>query len=263
MNNRNRIYPSELQPVSGRWLRGFRPIYQKELSYWFGTQRWISQLIIWLSLTAVPAIWMTPNSANDRGISYVTLFLWLAGTLVSIGAVILAQGSLIEEKITQTLLWICSKPVSPTGFILAKFAAYAVFMGSIALGIPALFIYVAAVLAGIPLQVSPLNYLLAIGMIYLILLFVLAMTLMLGAIFEQIRMVTAIGLFAILTGIGLASNPQFNAIGQYSVWVLQRDATATMMGQFPQEAWTAIGSAITLTVLCLLISIGWMKRYEL
>jgi ABC-2 type transport system permease protein len=244
-------------------MRGFRPIYQKELTYWFGTHRWISQLIIWMSLTAVPAILMTPSSASDRGISYLTLFLWLGSTLLSIGTIVLAQGTIIEEKLTQTLLWIYSKPLSPTGFILAKFSAYAVCIGTLALAVPAVFVYVAAMVSGLPSQVSPLSYLVAVWMVYLVVLFILSLTLMLGSIFDQVRAVTAIALFVFFGGASLNSNPQLRQIEPYSVWALPRYATATVVGQFPNEVWIAISSTVALTILCLLVSVWWIKRYEL
>lgn len=263
MKRRNRVHLSELQPVSGSWLRGFYPLYHKELSYWFGTHRWISQLILWASLTVVPAIWMTPGSANDRGVSYLTLFLWLSSSLLSIRTIILVQDTIIKEKLTQTLLWICSKPLSPFGFILAKFSAYAVFIGTLALAAPAVCIYVAAMLSGLPSQASPLNYLVALWMVYLMVVFMLALTLMLGAIFEQVRMVSAIALFVFFGGASLNSTPQLRQFEPYSVWALQHDATATLIGQFPNIAWMAMGSTIALTVLCLLVSVWGIKRYEL
>lgn len=193
MSDKSDVRPG-LQPVSNHWLRGFYPIYQKELAYWFGTGRWISQLIIWMSLTAVPAIWMTPSSTTDRGVSFLTLFLWLGSTLLSIGTIILVQGTIIEEKLTQTLIWICSKPLSRAAFILAKFAAHAILIGSIALGVPAIFTYLAAVFVGLPSQISLLNYLVGVCMVYMLLLFNLALTLMLGAIFNRVGAVTAIAL---------------------------------------------------------------------
>ncbi len=111
-----------------------------------------------MSLTALPAIWMTPGGASDRGISFLTLFLWLGSTLISIGTIILAQGAIIEEKLTQTLLWIYSKPLSTAGFILGKFTAYSVFIGVIALGVPGIFMYIAASVVGLPSQISLFNY---------------------------------------------------------------------------------------------------------
>jgi ABC-2 type transport system permease protein len=263
MNRRERVQPSELQPISGSLLRGFYPIYQKELSYWFGTNRWISQFIIWLSLTTVPAIMMTPGGVADRGLSYLTLFLMTGSSLLSIGAIILAQGTVIEEKLTQTLLWIFSKPLLPAGFILAKFSAYAVFMGVIALAAPAIVTYIAAMMSGLPAQASPLNYFWSICMIYLVMLSTLALTLMLGSIFERVRSVTASALFIFLGGASLNSHPQLRQIEPYSTWSLQRHAIATVVGQFPNEAWTAIGTTLMLTMSCLFVSTWWMRRYEL
>jgi ABC-2 type transport system permease protein len=161
------------------------------------------------------------------------------------------------------LLWVFSKPLSPTGFILAKFSAYAVFMGMIALAVPAIFIYVVAMLSGLSSQVSPLNYLMAIGMVYLVVLFILALTLMLGAIFERVRAVTAIALLIFFGGASLSSYPQLQQLESYSVWGLQRNATVALVGQFSNEAWIAVGSTFVLTMLCLSVSVWWMKRYEL
>jgi ABC-2 type transport system permease protein len=262
MSRRNRRHLSELQPVAGPWLRGFYPIYQKELSYWFGTHRWISQLIIWISLTAIPAIWMTPRNADDPGVSYLTLFLWLANTLLSIGTIILAQSTIIEEKLTQTLFWIYSKPLSSEGFILAKFSAYAVSIGTLALAVPAIFTYVAAMITGLSSQISLLNYFVALWMIYLTVLFFLALTLMLGSIFDRVGVVTAISLFVFFGGASLKSNPQLQRLEPYSLWALQNDAASTVVGQLPNEAWIAMSSTVILTLLCLLISVWWMRRYE-
>ncbi|MGV0024547.1 ABC transporter permease [Phormidesmis priestleyi] len=254
---------SELRRVSGGWLRGFRPIYQKELAYWFGTHRWISQLIIWMSLTAVPAIWMTPSSANDRGVSYLTLFLWLGGILLSIGTITLAQGTIIEEKLTQTLLWICSKPLSRAAFILAKFAAHAVLIGGIALGVPAIFTYIAAMMVGLPSSISLPNYLVAVGMVYTILMFILALTLMIGTFFNRVGAVTAIALFVFFGGASLSANPHLRQIEPYTVWALQRDAAKTAVGEFSSEAWIAVSSTIVLTGLCLAVAVWRMEQHEL
>ena len=263
MSHKNLVDESQLQRVSSSWLCGFRPIYQKELAYWFNPRRWISQLIIWMSLTALPAIWMTPGDAGDRGISFLTLFLWLGITLIPISTVILAQGAIIEEKLTQTLLWIYSKPLSTAGFILGKFAAYSVFIGVIALGVPGIFMYIAALVVGLPAQISLFNYLISVLMVYLVMLFTLALTMMLGVIFNQIRAVSAISLFVFFGGVSLNFNPQLQQIKPYTVWALQNDATATLVDQFPNEAWIAMSVTIVFTVLFLLISVFWMKGYEL
>jgi ABC-2 type transport system permease protein len=154
-------------------------------------------------------------------------------------------------------------PLSPAGFILAKFSAYVVFMGMIALAVSAIVTYIAATISGLPPQVSPLNYLLAICMVYLLVLSTLALTLMLGTIFDRVRSVSAIALFIFFGGISSNSNPYLRQIEPYRVWSLQRHATTAISGQFPTAVWIAMGSAIVLTMAYLLVSVWWMKRYEL
>lgn len=257
------VHRSELQPVSKSWCRGFRPIYQKELAYWLGGQRWIRQLILWLSLTTVPAIWMTPNHAADRGISYLTLFLWLAGSLISIGTILLAQSAIIEEKTTQTLLWIYSKPLSSTGLILAKFSAYAVLVGVVALSIPAIVTGIAAVIVGLSSQISLLNYIAGVSIVYVMLLFFLALTLMLGTVFERVGLLIAIALFILFGGASLNSDPTLRQIEPYTMWALPRYSTQLVIGQIPSQTAIAIGITIVFTILCLLVAIWRMQRYEM
>jgi ABC-2 type transport system permease protein len=255
-------YLSELEPVSKEWFVGFYPIYQKELSYWFRNYRWLSQLIIWMSLTAIPAVWTTQDSASDRGISYLTLFIWLSGTLTSIGTIFLVQGTIIEEKLTQTLLWVFAKPLSASGFILGKFASYAVLLGTIALGIPAISVFLVAIISGLPPQVSPINYLIAIFLLYLMVLFNLASTLMLGVIFERTRTVTAIAFFIFLAEASFSTISFLRQFESYSVFALQRHGIEIIGSKFPQEAFAAIGLTIASIIICLFIACQWMKRYE-
>jgi ABC-2 type transport system permease protein len=245
-----------------KYLKGFLPIYHKEIAYWQKNYRWLSQLIIWLSLTVLPAIAATQHGTEDVEISYLTLFIWLTSIFTALGAIVLAQGCIIEEKLTQTLLWIFSKPVSASGFILGKFLSYAVFMGTIALGVPAIFIYLVALVLGLPQQIAFLNYLIAILLVYLLVLFNLAVTLMLGAIFDSIKTVTAIALFVFVGGASLNSNAQLSKFEPYSPFSLRRHAITTLVDGLPQQAWLSISMTVSLTILLLLISFWWMERYE-
>lgn len=114
------------------WLRGFYPIFRKELFRRFGNKRWILSIIIWMSLSAVPTISLAGGIGSSlsasQGIGMLSLFLWLGITPMWIGTIVISQGTIIEEKLTQTLLWIFSKPLSGSAFILAKFAAFAIFI---------------------------------------------------------------------------------------------------------------------------------------
>ena len=252
---------SEFQRIPHRWYRGFDTIYHKELAAWFGTHRWINQVIIWMALALIPAI-SVPTVGKDRGAAVLALFLWSGSNMMSIGTIILAQGTIIEEKLTQTLLWIFSKPLSPAGFILGKFAAYAVFIGAIVIGAPAIVVYVYAIFAGLPAQISIFNYLIGVSMVYLVLLFVLALTILLGVLFDKIAAVTAISLAIFFSGAGLPST-QIRWLEPYTVWALQHNSYETMTGKFPATGWWAIGSTVISIVVLLAIAIEWLKRSEL
>jgi ABC-2 type transport system permease protein len=251
---------SELQAISGGQFRGFRAIYQKELAYWFRSYRWIVQLILWISLTTVPAIWMTPDVGDDRGVSYLTIFTWLSSTLLALGTIFLAQSSIIEEKLTQSLILIWSKPLSASGFILAKFSAFAVLIGIIALGIPAILTLVAAMIVG--LSVPILNYIFAIATVYLLALFILALTLMLGTLFERVSNVSASAIFALFVGSALSVNRNTRQIEPYTFWALARYAATTIVGKIPSEMGIAIVGTMILTIAVLAIAIWRMKQYE-
>jgi ABC-2 type transport system permease protein len=262
MTYKNKPDTWKAQLIWDKNLKGFLPIYQKEIAYWQKNYRWLSQLIIWLSLTVLPAIGATQQGTKDAEISYLTLFIWLTSIFTPLGVIILAQGCIIEEKLTQTLLWIFSKPVSASGFILGKFLSYAVFIGTIALGVPAIFIYLVVLVLGLPQQITFLNYLVAILLVYLLVLFNLAVTLMLEAIFNSIKTVTAIALFVFVGGASLNSNAQLSKFEPYSPFSLQRHAITTLVDGFPQQAWLSISVTVSLIISLLLISFWWMKRYE-
>jgi ABC-2 type transport system permease protein len=252
---------AELQRVSSSWYRGFDAIYHKELAAWFGTHKWINQVIIWMSLALIPAI-SVPTIGKDRGVAVLSLFLWSGSNMMSIGTIILTQGTIVEEKLTQTLLWIFSKPLSPAGFILGKFAAYAVLIGSIVIGAPAIVVYCYAIFAGLPKTISIFNYLIGVLMVYLVLLFVLALTISLGVLFDKIAAVTAIALAIFFSGAGLPST-QIRWIELYTVWALQHNSYETMTGKFPATGLFAMGSAVISIVILLAIAIAWVDRSEL
>jgi ABC-2 type transport system permease protein len=251
----------EFQRIPHHWYRGFGAIYHKELAAWFGTHRWINQVIIWMALALTPAI-SVPTAAHDRGAAVLALFLWSGSNMMSIGTIILTQGTIIEEKLTQTLLWIFSKPLSPAGFILGKFAAYAVLIGAIVIGAPAIVVYLYALFAGLPASISIFNYIIGVLMVYLVLLFVLALTILLGVFFDKIAAVTAIALAIFFSGAGLPST-QIRWIEPYTVWALQHNSYETMTGKFPATGWWAMGSAVVSIVVLLTMAIAWMNRSEL
>jgi ABC-2 type transport system permease protein len=262
MSDLNRISNSELQRVASIWARGFHAIYHKEIAYWFGTHRWINQLMIWMSLAVIPPLTITPDGTRDRGVAILALFLWSGSNMMSIGTILLAQSTIIEEKLTQTLLWIFSKPLSPAGFILGKFAAYAVLIGAIVLGAPSIVAYIGSMMIGLPAKISVFNYLAAIWMLYLLLLFNLAIAILLRVLFNRTGAVTALSLLIFFSGSSLQSYPLFKPIEPYTVWALQHNSYQTMTGNFHPTTWFAMISAVGSIVFLLVAATWWIDRSE-
>ncbi len=250
---------NDFQRVSSSWHRGFNAIYTKELVARFGNQRWLNQSIVWMILTLTPALMVPADSTHERGVAVLSLFLWSGSNMMSIGIIILTQGAIVEEKLSQTLLWIFSKPLLPLGFILGKFSAYAVFIGAIVIGAPSIVVYIYAAISGLPANISFFNYLVGVWMLYLLLLFVLVLTILLGVLLDRIAAITAIALTIFFSGAGLSST-ELRSIEPYTVWALQHNSYETMTGRFPVTAWFAMASAIILTGLLLTMAISWMKR---
>lgn len=247
------------------WLRGFYPIFRKELFRKFSNKRWIPSLVTWISISAIPTISLVAGGDStpslDKGIGVISLFLWLGTAPMSIGTIVISQGAIVEEKLTQTLLWIFSKPLSGSAFILAKFTAYAVFIAVMMLGIPAFMIAITAVVLGISTGFL-LSYFAGIAMIYLLLLFILALNLMLGTIFEKISFVSATAFVVYIAGGSLNVNQYLRKIEPYSYAALQRYAVETATGNFPILALTSIATTVLLIAIFLFIASWKMKRYE-
>jgi len=185
-----------LLPVGKRsWLGGFGNMLGKELADWFGTHRWLTQMVLWLVIInglmafiifVVPnfdpeEVLYTPEAKLAEGLALYFGFSVLLGT---IGAIILAQDEVIQEKQTGTAAWILTKPVSRSSFILTKLLSnlvgVALFIGLIPGAVAYLELYLNT---GMFLSVMP--FLMGIGAVLLNLAFYLALVIMLGTLFEE------------------------------------------------------------------------------
>lgn len=128
----------EFQAVGNQgWHQGFANLFQKENHLWWRTSRWWVQVLIWLMIAngiLFLVIGVAPKMEKSYGqdttaqttpqadldIYGLTVFLKMAGIMISIGVVILGQGTMIDEKQAGTAAWVLSKPVSRPAFILSK-----------------------------------------------------------------------------------------------------------------------------------------------
>ncbi len=173
------------------WRAGFGTLLRKENHAWWGTRQWWMQLLIWtviLNGIMFAMIEILPQSIPDDGGVYnpeegVLAFIGLMGLFAPIGAIIAAQGAILDEKRSGTLESLLARPVSRASVILSKLVAYSI---NLALTI----IVVQGVLAYAQIQIfdagdwSAVNFATAVLFSGLNVIFYLTLTLMLGTLFE-------------------------------------------------------------------------------
>jgi len=192
----------ELVPVTDTgWRLGMSNLLQKENGSWWKTRQWLTQVIIWLLvINGILALMLfaSPESGEtaaqpDKITTGLTLFTILGGIMPAIAVIIIGQDTIIGEKQAGTAAWILSKPVSRVAYVLSKFAANA-------LGILVTMVLIQGLVAYLLLWVAggqplpALAFLGGLGLMFVNLVFYLALTLMLGTLFPQRGPVIGLGL---------------------------------------------------------------------
>jgi ABC-2 type transport system permease protein len=206
---------SELKEVGNQgWRQGFANLFRKENHLWWSTSRWWVQVLVWLAIAngvLFLVIGVAPKMENPPGqnttvqttpqpdldIYGLTVFLKMAGIMISIGVVILGQGTMIDEKQAGTAAWVLSKPISRSAFILSKVIAHSIgILGTMAVvqgGAAFLIIYF---ITGKALPVLPFTG--AILLLFLTLMFWFTLTIMLGTISNSRGLVIGVPLIFLL-----------------------------------------------------------------
>ena len=181
---------SVLHPVTARgWRAGYNNLFRKENRDWWGTRSWLVQAIIWTAiLIGVLAAVLFAPADNDaslllpggRAALGLTVFFAVAGTALPIGAIIMGQEEVLDEKRSGTAAWILSKPVSRVAFIVAKVTANAIGILIILVLLEGALAYgLIAIVTGHAFPVLP--YLGALGVLYLAVMFYFLLSLMFSA----------------------------------------------------------------------------------
>jgi ABC-2 type transport system permease protein len=250
-----------LRPVASRgWLRGFANLLGHELHLWWGTRQWLMQSLIWILLINGAVAFMAIGIATARrtmdpaeaqqltpdGVysMLVQIFVKVAVLCTAVGAVVSAQGTLIQEKQMGTAAWILSKPVSRAAFVVAKVFAYALGLLVLCMLVPTIIFYAEiSLFAGS--SPAPRDLLAAMGIWSLSILFDLAFAIMLGAFLKSRGAVLGIGLgFMLLGGFAPLALPQLTAVFP---WAFGDIAVALALG--PGTAQTPPPSLMILPVI--------------
>ncbi len=123
-------------------------------------------------------------TAKDQGFDVTVIFSIFMGLAGPIGVTIVMQNAVIGEKRSGTAAWILSKPVSRQSFILSKFIANTLGIAVTMVLAQGLIAYLITGLV-VGQWVPPLDFLAALGALFVNILFYLTLTLMLGVLFEH------------------------------------------------------------------------------
>jgi ABC-2 type transport system permease protein len=177
---------SVLQPVTVRgWRAGFGNIFRKENRDWWGTRSWLVQAIIWTAiligiLATVLFAPMEDTPAGGKAVLGLMVFFVMAGIALPIGAIIMGQEEVLDEKRSGTAAWILSKPASRSAFILAKVSANAIGILLIMVLLEGALAY--TLIAAVTGRAFPLlPYLSALSVLYLQVMFYFLLSLMFSA----------------------------------------------------------------------------------
>lgn len=188
----------ELTPArSEGWLQGYGNLARNEHAAWWKTRAWLTQALIWIAIIdgmLAMVLLVSPEieeaqqktgqqnaaqPAQDENLGLMVFFTFL-GMAPAVGAVIIGQEAILDEKIKGTAGWLLSKPVSRAGFILSKITPNALGMLVSMVVLPTAIGYVIFQVAG--KTVNPLGF--AVGALagYLGLIFYLTLTILLGTL---------------------------------------------------------------------------------
>ena len=199
----------------GGWLAGFGNMLAKELGEWFRTRRWLWQFVIWVGildciiaffLFVLPGIQGVPGIPTQEQVfaglpvevGALVQFFSIVVMTGTMGAIILAQDEIIQEKQSGTAAWILSKPATRQAFILTKLLSNITGVLIFIVALPVLVMLGEVFLA--THMVPPLvPFLAGAGVVLLALVFYVSLVILLGVLFESRGPVLGIA-FGVLWG---------------------------------------------------------------
>ena len=216
------------------WRRGFANLLRNENRLWWGTRKWLVHLLLWLLVLngLILLIGLTDGQEVGNPVplydTLIQVFFSFGAIATGIGAITTAQGAIVGEKQLGTAAWILSKPISRSAFVLAKLVAYAVAFLGLAVVLPsAVFYGQSQLLAGRAPELAP--FLAGVGLLALHTLFYLALTLLLGTLFDTRGPISGVAIGLLFAGF-LPPNLLPQAAMLALPWTLGRSAVGLAMG---------------------------------
>ena len=257
-----------LKPGGGP-LSGFRNLVGKENGEWTAGPSLLAHGMIWMFIVALISVAVAfirgemepsygPTDINRAG----ALMFFVLGSVASVIAVVAkTQGSIIGEKQLGTAAWVLSKPASRRAFILAKLAVHFRWLLTVTLLFPAVVYYV-LITAIATLPPPPLLFLGGFGILALGLLFYLALSLLLGTVFES-RGSLAGSVFGFMVGGFMIANYAPWLTATFPWLFFQSGYYLVTQGQIPGYGLISIPATALWTVLFIFLTLRRFEHAEL
>ncbi len=255
-------------PVEERgWRRGLRNLLRAGFGEWWSTNTWWTHALIWsgiLNLMLAGVVFGAQEIQPVEGVGFLSLF---GGLFPTVAVVIILQGAIVGEKQNGTAAWVLSKPVSRTAYILGKLVPNAVSMPATMLLIPMTIGFVFLNVAGVRLRVG--GFLPGVLVVVLNMLFYIALTVMLGAMFDKRG-----GVIAIPLGLLFGQQYLINAVPILTnvlPWGLALPiggeittsiAASLMLGETP-PTWMPVITVAVATLLFVVVAVWRFRDVEL
>jgi ABC-2 type transport system permease protein len=257
-----------LKPGGGP-LSGFRNLVGKENGEWTAGPSLLAHGTIWMFIVALISVAVAyirgemepgygPTDINRAG----ALMFFVLGSVASVIAVVAkTQGSIIGEKQLGTAAWVLSKPASRRAFILAKLAVHFRWLLLVTLLFPAVVFYV-LMTAIATLPPPPLLFLGGFAILALGLLFYLALSLLLGTVFES-RGPLAGSVFGFMVAGFMIANYTPWLTAAFPWLFFQSGYYLVTQGQIPAYGLISIPATALWAVLFVFLALRRFERTEL
>ncbi|MEN8615310.1 ABC transporter permease subunit [Dehalogenimonas sp. THU2] len=258
---------AELELVKAKgWRIGFNNVMTRELERVWNLRTLLSHSLVWMvliNMILAMVIELVDSNTQLATTSLITYVL-LSGVLVPMGAAVITSGAIIGEKKSGTAAWVLSKPVSRTGFVIAKFLAITSSILTTAVFLQAIIAFGQLSLAQhamIPIT----GFISAVFTIILAVVFYVSLSLMLGTIFNSRVAVMGIPLALILIQLFL-----IGALQNLAEWLpyllpgslMEIGSSLVIAAETPYWPLTVI-MTLSLSVLFIYIALHRIHREEL
>jgi hypothetical protein len=256
---------TELQRVGlNGWRTGLANLLRKENRACWASRRWLVKSVLWIAgingFTALMMIVMPQYGDGDPVFWGVQGLFKLGPLALAFGTIIMLQDAIIGERQLGVTEWLLSKPLSRPAYVLSKLFAQGFCILVILVGLQGAVGY--GVLWLVMGQPFPLSlYLVGMAGLAVHTLFYLALTLMMGVLAANRRVLLGVSQGLLLGGSLVIYVPGTAMMA--TPWGLVNLLPVAVLGlPLPLSIWLPIGVTAVLTVVFVIVTLARFERLE-